>query len=87
MKLGLLPLKTCVYYIINNIYHRLSSTLDKLAQFTDEFTTVTRNLQEQHIKSYLCGDYNIHLLKIDSSLHYNRFFENITTLGFFYSDY
>ena len=32
---------------------------------------------------YLCGDYNINLLKIDSLLHYNRFFENITTLGFF----
>ena len=70
-------------YIIGNIYRRPSSTLDELAQFIDEFTTVTQNLQEQHIKSYLCGDYNINLLKIDSLLHYNRFFENITTLGFF----
>ena len=70
-------------YIIGNIYCRPSSTLDELAQFIDEFTTVTQNLQEQHIKSYLCGDYNINLLKIDSLLHYNRFFENITTLGFF----
>ena len=67
-------------YIIGNIYRRPSSTLDELAQFIDEFTTVTQNLQEQHIKSYLCGDYNINLLKIDSLLHYNRFFENITTL-------
>ena len=32
---------------------------------------------------YRRGDYNINLLKIDSSLHCNRFFENITTLGFF----
>ena len=70
-------------YIIGNIYRRPSSTLDELAQFIDEFTTVTQNLQEQHIKSYLCGDYNINLLKIDSLLHYNRFFENITTLGLF----
>ena len=38
-------------YIIDNIYRRPSSTLDDLAQFTDEFTTVTRNLQEQYIKS------------------------------------
>ena len=63
-------------YIIGNTYRRPSSTLDKLAQFTDEFTIVTQNMQEQHIKAYLVGDYNINLLKINSSLHYNRFFEN-----------
>ena len=70
-------------YIIGNIYRRPSSTLDEVAQFIDEFTIVTQNLQEQHMKSYLCGDYNINILKIDSLLHYNRFFENITTLEFF----
>ena len=74
-------------YIIGNIYRRPSSTLDELAQFTDEFTIVTQNMQELHIKAYLCDDYNINLLKINSSLHYNRFFENITTLRFFSSDY
>ena len=72
-----------IKYIIGNIYRRPSSTIDELGQFIDEFTTVTQNLQEQHTKSYLCGDYNINLLKIDSSLHCNRFFENITTLRFF----
>ena len=50
-------------YIIGNIYRRPSSTLDELAQFIDEFTTVTQNLQEQHIKSYLCVDYNINCFK------------------------
>ena len=72
-----------IKYIIGNIYRRPSSTVDELGQFIDEFTMVTQNLQKQHIKSYLCGDYNINLLKIESSLHCNRFFENITTLGFF----
>ena len=72
-----------IKYIIGNIYRRPSSTIDELGQFIDEFTTVTQNLQEQHMKSCLCGDYNINLLKIDSLLHCNRFFENITTLGFF----
>ena len=36
-------------YNIGNIYRRPSSTLDELAQFIDEFTTVTQNLQVQHI--------------------------------------
>ena len=47
-----------IKYIIGNIYRRPSSTIDELGQFIDEFTTVTQNLQEQHMKSYLCGDYN-----------------------------
>ena len=68
---------------IGNIYRPPSSTLDELAQFTDEFTIVTQNMQEQHIKGYLCGDYYINLLKINSSLDYNRFYENIITLGVF----
>ena len=72
-----------IKYIIGNIYRRPSSTIDELGQFVDEFTTVTQNLQEQHMKFYLCADYNINLLEIYSSLHCNRFFENITTLGFF----
>ena len=40
-------------YIIGNIYRRPSSTLDELAQITctDEFTIVTQNMQEQHIKA------------------------------------
>ena len=72
-----------IKYIIGNIYRRPSSTLYELGQFIDEFITFTHNLQEHHMKSFLCGDYNINLLKIESSLHCNRFFENITTLGFF----
>ena len=65
-------------YIIGNIYRRLSSILAELDQFIDEFTLVVHNLQEEKPSmSYLYGDYNINLLKIDSSQHYSRFFENI----------
>ena len=70
-------------YIIGNIYRRPSSILAELDQFIEEFTLVAHNLQEKPSKSYLCGDYNINFLKIDSSQHYSRFFENMTTLGFF----
>ena len=51
-----------------------------LSYIIDKFTTVTQNLREQHIKSYLCGVYNINLFKIESLLHCNRIFENMTTL-------
>ena len=56
-------------YIIGNIYRRLSSILAELDQFIEEFILVAHNLQEKPSKSYLCGDYNINLLKIDSSQH------------------
>ena len=69
-------------YIIGNIYRRPSSILAELDQFIEEFTLVAHNLQEKPSKSYLCGDYNINLLKIDSSQHYSRFFENLAILGF-----
>ena len=59
-----------------------SSILAELDQFIEEFTLVAHNLQEKSSKSYLCKDYNINLLRIDSSQHYSRFFENMTTLGF-----
>ena len=66
-----------------HIYRRPSSTLAELDQFIEEFTVVAHNLQEKPSKSYLCGDYNINLLKIDSSHQCSRFFENMNTLGFF----
>ena len=71
-------------YIIGNIYRRPSSILAELDQFIEEFTSVAHNLQEKPSKSYLCGDYNINLLKIDSLQHYSRFFKYMTPLNFFH---
>ena len=68
-------------YILGNIYLRPTSILAELEQFIEEFTLVAHNLQEKPSKSYLCGDYSMNLLKIDSLQHYSRFFENMTTLG------
>ena len=33
--------------------------------------------------SYICGDYNIDLLKIKTNKHFNDFFDNLITVGFF----
>ena len=33
--------------------------------------------------SYICGDFNINLLKIHTKTHYNTFFENLLSSGFF----
>ena len=60
--------KTTVDYILR-IQNIIKLELD---QFIEEFTLVAHNLQDKPSKSYLCGDYNINLLKIDSSQHYNN---------------
>ena len=33
--------------------------------------------------SYICGDFNINLLKISTKSHYNTFFENLLSSGFY----
>ena len=33
--------------------------------------------------SYICGDFNIKLLKIGIKSHYNTFFENMLSSGFY----
>ena len=33
--------------------------------------------------SYICGDYNIDLLKIKTNKHFNDFFDNLISVGFF----
>ena len=51
--------------------------------FNQEFALLLNKLQANPHKSYICGDFNINLLKINDSEHYNAFFENVTSTGFF----
>ena len=69
-------------YIIGNIYRRPSDSIDELLLFNQEFALLLNKLQANPHKSYICGDFNINLLKINDSEHYNAFFENVTSTGF-----
>ena len=44
------------------------------------FVRLVKNLNRS---SYICGDYNIDLLKIKANRHFNDFFNNLITVGFF----
>ena len=70
-------------YIIGNSYRRPSGSIDELLLFNKEFALLLNKLQANSHKSYICGDFNINLLKINDSEHYNAFFENVTSTGFF----
>ena len=50
--------------------------------FTEEYTELLNNLRNRLKFVYLCGDYNIDLLKITTNTVFNKFYENITSCGF-----
>ena len=50
--------------------------------FTEEYTELLNNLRSLSKFVYLCGDYNIDLLKITTNNVFNNFYENVTSSGF-----
>ena len=70
-------------YVIGSIYRRPSDLVVDISQFIDEFTTVLINIHATCKQSYINGDYNIDLLKLQNNAHYNTFYENVTAKGFF----
>ena len=70
-------------YIISNIYRRPGEVLDEFNVFLEEFTSFLLYIKNQNRPSYLCGDYNIDLLKIKTKNHFNDYFDELVTNGFF----
>ena len=48
-----------------------------------EFSSLLNFLQDLNKISFVCGDFNINLLEINSNPHYNDYFEPIYSKGFF----
>ena len=69
-------------YTIGNIYRLPLYTSDDLTKFTDKHTQLLHELRLRSKTVYLCGDYNIDLLKIDSNEKFSTFYENTTSVGF-----
>ena len=76
--------KSCEFqkYTIGNIYRLPLYTSDDLTKFIDKYTQLLYELRLRSKTVYLCGDYNIDLLKIDSNEKFSTFYENTTSVGF-----
>ena len=70
------------HYVIANIYRPPYESIDDFALFNEQFITLLNNILEMRHSSYICGDFNINLLKINIKAHYNTFFENTYHLDF-----
>ena len=77
-------LNNCKYqkYIIESIYRLPSYVNIDIEIFTVEYTELLNNLRSRSKFVYLCGDYNIDILKITTNNVFNKFYENITSCGF-----
>ena len=64
------------------MYRVPNETVHDLQIFNDEFAETLEILQSKRLQIYLCGDYNIDLLKIYQKNQYNLFFENLIAAGF-----
>ena len=69
-------------YIIGNVYRLPKELLPEFHTFMDEFAETLETLQVNRIAIYLCGDFNIDLLKINSKIHYNTFYNNLIAAGY-----
>jgi len=69
-------------YIIGNIYRRPNELVDKCNKFVAEFSEILNLIQRRKRTTYISGDFNIDLLKINEKHHYNNFYDSIITSGF-----
>ena len=70
-------------YLLCNVYRKPGEILDDFNLFLEEFGSFIRLVKNINRSSYICGDYNIDLLKIKTNKHFNEFFDNLITTGFF----
>ena len=69
-------------YIIGNVYHLPLYSVDNATLFTHEYSTLLNLLRTRSNFVYVCGDYNIDILKMCSNNAYNTFYKNISSCGF-----
>ena len=69
-------------YVIGNIYRLPLYDSDNFTSFTNEYIDILNTLRNRSKFVYLCGDFNIDLLKLSSNNNYNMFFDKVNSSGF-----
>ena len=73
-------------YLVCNIYRKPGELREDFNLFLQEFASFTFKVKRANKSSYICGDYNIDiidLLQIQRNAHFNEFFDNEISFGFF----
>ena len=69
-------------YIVGNIYRLPSYISDDVASFTKEYTDLLNIRRTRSKFVYVCGDYNIDLLKLNTNNVYCSFYDNVLSSSF-----
>ena len=70
-------------YLLCNVYRKPGESVDEMNAFIAEFSTLLQRVKNLNKLSYICGDYNIDLLKVKINHRFGEFFDNIISSGFF----
>ena len=65
-----------------NVYRKPGEIVDEMNAFLAEFSTLLQRVKSLNKWSYICGDYNIDLLKVKINPRFGEFFDHIIS-GFF----
>ena len=70
-------------YLVCNVYRKSGEIVDEMNAFLVEFSTFLQRVKNLNKLSYICGDYNIDLLKVKINPRFGEFFDHIISSGFF----
>ena len=68
--------------IVGNIYRPPYNSLDNLNTFMAEFNSTLLEYHANGQNTYMCGDYNVDLLKINSLQFNENYFDSILSAGY-----
>ena len=69
-------------YLLCNVYRKPGEIVDEMNAFLAEFSTLLQKVKNLNKLSYICGDYNIDLLKLKVNPRFGEFFDHIISSGF-----
>ena len=70
-------------YILCDLYRLPGGNVDEFRLFSDEFSSFLTSMKQLKHATFVTGDFNIDLLKIDTNAHFNSYFDRIIAKGFF----
>ena len=70
-------------FLLCNVYRIPVYTIDEVNIFTEQFSCFLTSVGKLKHSTFICGDFNINLLSMNSKLHFNNFFDNVIAKSFF----
>ena len=65
-------------YLLCNSYRLPGGSVEDMNTFTEEFSQFLTTIKNKRQPTFICGDYNINILHIDTNRSVGAYFERIT---------